>query len=272
MLPTIFIGGSSVVHTIGIPGLRELTVQMPNNDKKRISAPIPCGFHTLDKIPIGKVVLTATTDATLLPIHVDGAKNVMRKPREELLPDAYSAKTVIQIQARVGKNETFAAYPNNNFRILSATRREITIWEIAVVSQHGTFFITCQETLKVALKPGLQNILYGEGPRLGQWPQMRQLLEEILCARILALPEGSPEQHPVNTVMWYNFAQGLGAIRTKNGTARVHWSNIVPRQQDGFRYLIPGERVGYVLHPIVPGNGERQTTFTLEAKNVVGRQ
>jgi cold shock CspA family protein len=41
---------------------------------------------------------------------------------------------------------------------------------------------------------------------------------------------------------WYA-ARGLGVIMTKQGEARVHWSDIPPRPR--LRFLTPGEVVGF---------------------------
>lgn len=252
-----------------IPGLLGIEVVTEGGQSCRLESPFPGDFYRIEDVKLngsgsGSIVLRVQLDPVLLPVHVDGKKNVSRIRMKKGKPSIRMG-----LRRELGGMAS-SAYPENHLRLLSLTPEHIGMWEIAVVSQRGAFFLTLQETVAISLRRGIGGILYGVGPRLQNWPQMKKFLEDLLGERLLMLGEESPKEVPLGGVIWYNLAQGLGAIQTVKGAARVHWSQAAPRE-DGFRYLQQGERVNYQITPVILKQGMRPTSFQWEAKNVTPR-
>ncbi len=250
-----------------IPGLLGVGVFW-GEQSQELECPFPNGFYRLGNIKpdVPKIELTSRLNPGLIPIHVDRGKNVsrIRVTKGERL------RIRILLNRKEGDNNVSAVYPGNHLRFISLVQNKIVIWEIAVVSQEEALFITFQETFNISLKEGIGGVLYGPGTQLQKWPQMKSFLETFLGRQLLIIPEENPKKVRVGRVIWYNLAQGLGAIQTPNGAARVRWSEVAPRQR-GFQYLVRGEAVTYhitPIAPIAPKPGVRPTAFKWEAKEV----
>ncbi|MDP4006986.1 MAG: hypothetical protein Q8P55_00105 [bacterium] len=246
-----------------IPGL--CGIEITGEEPREFS---PLEFQKLGNMGsngLRNIGLRTMVESGLLPVHVDGKKNVSR-----IRVKRGGASISMGLRKEEGSNVGFVVYPENHIRLLSLTSEQITMWETAVVSQQGNFFLTFQETVNIALKEGIGGILYGVGPQLQKWPQMKSFLGSLLGRRLLMLPEENPQEVRPWRVIWYNLAQGLGAIQTPKGAARVHWSQVAPRKH-GFRYLQRGERGECNIVPMVQKPGARPTAFQWEALNVTPR-
>lgn len=252
-----------------IPGIHN--VEVSNNGSSSLTSEGLSIWppETLGRLKPGKITLQIETDNSLLPIVVDGAKNVITR-RYSQYGERRKVKTTIMAWEQ-NASPVFTRYPENNLRLLRCMTQEVTVWEIAVVSQSGAFFLTVQETFVLKLSEGIGGILYGQGSRLQRWPQMMDFLRGMQQRQILVLPDEDPARTSFREVLWWNLAQGLGAVKAKREAARVYWSEVAPR--GGFRYLKQGEIIQQCrIMPIVQKPWERATAFRLEAKGVIPPQ
>jgi cold shock CspA family protein len=189
-------------------------------------------------------------------INVDGKKNVVLKknfsetPEQKLYLNAVEIKTNGQV--------FHTEYPNNHLRLLVIGKKgNIQIWEIALISQDGEFFVTQQKVWNTYCYNNYERVscpLF-EGPK--GWPQMVEILKGLLSNRIdrIALVSEAKEEDvnldntvvleaKMGVVVWFNQAQGFGVIKTNQGPARVHWTNI-DRKNSRRAYLEPKETVNF---------------------------
>lgn len=204
---------------------------------------------------------------------VDQAKQLVPIRRQ---PDWLYEHCIEILEDRVGT--PYASYPKNHVKILELTLGgELKIWEIAVVSQNGQFFLMIQNTyIATCYQDGAGNVVC---PKLEKWQQFLDALKNILNGRsngLLSINAYQQEKDvrdnnlltlPDNTglVLWWNNAMGMGAIATKQGPARVHRLRIKSTSRFP-SFLVPGEVVEYKnLRPVTNRNA---TSFEQEAMEV----
>lgn len=168
-------------------------------------------------------------------------------------------------------------YPQNNLRLLHLQPGgRLDFWEIAIVSQKGQFFLTRQLTYQSQCFRQGKRVLC---PRFERWdsliqalnrlPGLRQILKELPCLpknHVRPLESHSPiRKDNRGIVLWFNLAQGKGAIETKYGHASVHWSEI-HRPESLLRYLKAGEMVTF--YGLRFPKSRRPTSFKREAVGV----
>jgi cold shock CspA family protein len=211
------------------------------------------------------IVHTARPD--IIGLMVGGKKDVVIKKNLASLPLKH-----YKLRVHIPEEATpHTVYPFNNLRFVEWDMNGmVRIWEVAVISQAGNFFLTIQETYKVCCYRSDDKIICPEFPN---WPQMVNFLATLLQEQInnlRTLSEFRPGPRPSTKglgpkdglVRWFNFAMGYGAILTKRGVARVYWSNI---QRNGrLAYLEPGGMVNFTS--LCPPEGETQ--FKWEAIGV----
>lgn len=204
---------------------------------------------------------------------VDGRKNIL--PKRNLSHCEGERHYEIKIQIKAGLNGVYyTEYPQNNLRLLEiGPDGALHIWEIALISQDGDFFLTTQKTY--------ETYCYREGgklicPRFAEWPQLVDFIKKIVGDGVKKIPahetpdkenSGAPDLAP-NTgyVLWFNHAQGIGAIQTPDGTARVHWRQIARRNRLAF--LASGEIVRYASLDRPTHTKARPTSFKKEVLGV----
>ncbi len=198
---------------------------------------------------------------------VDGKKNVqlkrdlaseMKTPMEGRL---YTARIEVKranpyLDSGVARGICHTEYPANNMRLLELSPDgRGSIYEIAVVSQNGIFFLTRQTTWRFGLFRENGHVAcpyFREEVR--RWLQLEELIQRIFPAEwvdALAPAQDYQLDDPANEslreytgrVSWYNLAQGIGAVETAQGAARIHWTQVPPRPR--FRYLGAGEKVAF---------------------------
>lgn len=229
-------------------------------------------------------------------IDVDGKKNVVLK--KDLLPfedpdgsgRLYQQKVPIKVSL---KNIAHTEYTSNHLRVLKLYGDGRTeLWEIALVSQGGLFFLTTQRTYAVCC-------YYHNGKSANwvvcpyfdtpphEWPQLVAVLKQLFAGEVgignlvrgkRYQPEFESSSHDLapNTarVIWWNAAQGFGMVMTPEGPARLHWSQVTPR--DRIVFLEHGQLVKYtaVRTPVVKkppkesAAKERMTSFQREVVGV----
>lgn len=225
----------------------------------------------------------------LFAFTVDGTKNVIPKKQEEGLPNQTNQR-LYQLRVSVAKNERgqpYTRYPDNNLRLVEQLGRDTTcrfdadgrvrIWEIAIVAQRGSLFLTLQPTYEVECYRDKRGACFY--PFFSHWPQLNKYLVSLLPASVMPAPVDTytPELLPnlnglgdnEGLVAWFNEAQGLGCLQTKKGNARVHWSQILARRPHHRRaFLQAGEKIYFDRLQPPQKISARPTAFKLEAIGV----
>ncbi|MBI1957084.1 MAG: cold shock domain-containing protein [Candidatus Niyogibacteria bacterium] len=180
----------------------------------------------------------------------------------------------------------YAPHPGNKLQLLEVDERgRLVRWEVALVSQNGEFFLTTQKARDMAC--GWDGDAFLCGALEKSWPQLYDFVVDFLSGRydlFARLPDiqeyldavGKESELPdasrfifishTGYVLWYNLANGLGAILTADGEARVHWTQIAPRER--FAYLEKGEMVSFQGLRKPDTGGSRSTSFKHEAVGV----
>jgi len=227
----------------------------------------------LGRLPIGKALLDVLL-AQPKNIHgftVDGRKNIV--PKKNLADEGKQEKHY-QLNVRIEQLESgtcITRYPWNHMRLLVVEEScMVQIWEIALISQNGNFFLTTQQTHRVRCYEKDGKIVC---PRL-KWPQMDEFLNNLPRGQfgsLMPMAEYQPDpEEPTSDrlepgqgfVVWSNFAGGTSAIITKKDAARVHWSQI--RGRHPLAFLRGGEIVTFTS--LIKPEGD--TSFENEALGV----
>lgn len=227
------------------------------------------------KLTPGSAVLEITVPPRCAAFHVDGKKNVFPKKDTSLTESERVFSLKIPIDADL-QGTYCTRYRSNNLRLLELSEAlSLCVWEVALVSQGGDFFITCERTHEFSCyrdRHGAVSCPYFEG-RPNVWPQFMDMLSETLHEVVDTLPdenefEDAADQNEVfapltGRVLWWSPAQGLGALKTHEGVARVHWSQIISRER--LARLTKDERVAFA--GLLTLTNDR-TSFKLEAYGV----
>lgn len=210
--------------------------------------------------------------------NVDGKKNVVLM-KERLEDQDFSIFSKRISVFKTDFNILVTRYPENNLRVLiPESGGRLEIWEVAIVSQDGLFFLTTQMTYEAKCYRGENGEIIC--PRFEwetKWPQLMEIVKPIFGgAELSSISEyispspmkadGFPKNH--GKVLWWNCAQGLGAIvlDTKGTLARVYWRDIISEKR--FKALEPGQIVSYQKLDIPPQIQGKPTGFLLQAKEV----
>lgn len=208
------------------------------------------------------------------PVSVDGKKNVT--PKKDWSNGDKEAIYLCSILVKMAllDHVFHTEYPENNMRLVRLDGRKIQIWEISLISQKGEFFVTEQMNYEAACYRDGNKVVC---PRFEKWPQMAAFLNQILgdkAERFLPISKYQPEaaitadglEKNQGRVLWWNMAQGLGAIITPEGSVRVHWSEVAKRPR--LAYLVVKEVVTYDGVRMPVQTKARSTSFSLEAVGV----
>jgi len=232
-------------------------------------------------------------EAIVVPFVVDGKKNVSAlKPVdpqegddqfvwERKISIFHAAPSRFVTTDEQVRGIYYTRYPDNLLKVARiGLGGKIEIWEIAVISQEGDFFLTVQRLYEAqALKSEKGSIKIPEFDQ--KWPQLAQLIRQVTTTMGLSLEAESTAHQTVEEnlagdlsenegrVVWYNAANGVGAIVLGDGSqARVYWKEISQRDL-GRRYLVKGEKVRYAtLKTPDVSPTKRQTGFQKEAIGV----
>jgi len=208
------------------------------------------------------------------PVRVDGQKNIMHAHDDSEVESVILCRTAIRLkESQSGVAHT--QYPDNHVRLLRRVGPSaVELWEIALVSQNGVFWVTTQKTYSIAV--GIDESGEFVCPQFAErWPQLVSFLSELFEDEELPVIADDPIVETPATltenqgiVLWWNAAQQMGAIATAKGNARVHWSQIVA-QNGSRRFLTPSQQVvfDHLRKPKVAPDG-RPTEFNKEAVGV----
>lgn len=250
-----------------------VTVAVFQNEKK---VPVANDGY-LGKLSTKPLVLQVTIAPERHDVHgftVDGTKNVV--PKKDVADDPTAGKIYqlkIPVQA-IGTSGAYTTYPTNNLRLVEGAEvGTANIWELAVVSQNNDFFLTQQLTYQADCYVQKGQATY---PRFENWPQLNEFLVPLLSPNLVLEPieaYQADEMLPTSglgnfdgIVQWFNDAQGLGALVTKNGVARIHWSQLPKRPRRA--YVRGGEKVRFQQLRLPKQTKERPTGFKKEAVGV----
>jgi hypothetical protein len=167
-------------------------------------------------------------------------------------------------------NPPFTRFPENHFRILEIKGNTLRHFEVAVVAHRGYFFVIKQLTRQGELFRDDGEVLF---PPFVGWPEFTDLLSKIAKGRALKKTSAFKEPDPPEAnglgnfqgrSLWWNLAQGFGAILLRNGHgARLHRNNL-RRENSHLPYLGPGELVEFEKLSLPNQTTERSTAFRQE--------
>ena len=228
------------------------------------------------RLRIGQALLGISIDSnfSFSPFSVDGKKNVVLRKQKDA-PSFCEGKWYEQnINIKLGQfgGVAHTEYNDNNIRLLEIRGDVVGVYEIALVSIEGNFFVTQQCVYSTRCYRNAEEIW---SPKFENWPQMLTLLKGLFNGANLPdvseykTPEEKTESFASNIgrVLWWNCTQGFGAIQTSEGVARVHYSN-VHRPGERLPYLKAGELVTFARLINPSQTQHRATTFKKEAKGI----
>jgi cold shock CspA family protein len=243
------------------------------------------GYLGREKIGLGQFEFRCLIQKReeLMPFcfNVDGKKNInLMKDRSEDNSIVIFSKKIPII--RNNFNILITRYPENNLRILIPEKDgKFEIWEAAIVSQDGLFFLTTQMTYEAKCFKGEGGeVICPRFERETKWPQLMEIVKPIFEGVELSPISEYIAPSPLKAeglaknqgrVVWWSLSQGLGAILLdKEGIlARVHWRGIQPNPKGGrLRALKSGQRVSYQKAVFLTPTGAKPTSFPLEVKGV----
>ncbi|MFA5933846.1 MAG: hypothetical protein WC795_01315 [Candidatus Paceibacterota bacterium] len=233
-------------------------------------------FTPVGKLGLGKyelkVAVSSKEKDKIFCIAVDGNKHVsLRKmlPTDE--EGVEYCKTKIMVKE--GNDKTHHTEPvENNIRFLRILGKgAMELWEVALISQGGSFFITAQCVYNFrCYRNNNDGVLC---PQFERWPEMIVLVESLilLYGDVKELPsingympkknkvDGFNGQLDEKTAItdWFNLVNGYGAARSRFGARRVHWSELPKRK--GLAFLLKNEKFIY-KKAILPKNTKANKT------------
>lgn len=217
---------------------------------------------------------------SLMPIcfSVDGQKNITLMKNHSLDPvvSLFAQKVPVTL---TDSGVLTTKYSTNNLRVATFGQGQtgrFEIWEIAIVSQDGLFFLTKQRSYESQFFRGKDGQILC--PDFEKWPQLVEKLEPIMRdKKLLPISQYSPSPIPAEDlpqkqgrVIWWNLALQMGAIvlDKKGIAARVHWKHLLPNIDGSLRALKAGQLVSFQKLLPITNNGTRKTEFALEAQGV----
>jgi len=228
------------------------------------------------------LVVEVPQESWIFAIDVDGKKNV-NQMKDHASGTCRRYRARIQIKEsnwkgqRQGDVVFHTEYPNNNLRLVEWLGWGFCLWEISLISQNGAFFLVKELQYEVPCEMKNGHVSCGRFDE--EWPQLTEFIKKVANASGDISMLGSwkpvdenPQEIPrgFHRVKWWNASQGLGCIETPGGTmARVHWTQVRPREGSARRYLIPGELVRVkCLTEVRQLPGRRPSAFKMEARGV----
>jgi cold shock CspA family protein len=271
-----------VRHTERIDGI---TISLRQNEERK---PVDAdGYVGILTTGTALIEVHIEPNVRICGLNIDGRKNVVLKKNLAPLTKPPSEGKFYQTKTQVVmdiEGIRCTKYPDNYMGLLELTEEgQLKFWEIALVSQLGYFFLTVQQIYRTDCYHDGERIVcpFFEG-KPHKWPQLVQLSVQLLTEmqnKLKPISEYRSEPEPAvydldpnkGRVLWWNRAQGLGAIVTSEGEARVHWKGIKQtRLRSRLAFLTAGEIVQYQsLRPTpIPPFKERRTSFKWEAVDV----
>ena len=247
-----------------------------------------CLENSDSKEETGTLELSFTiSNPRFIPFMKDGSRAVRPNSPIDGTTDQFS----LRIHLKHTKDGTFCPERNNNminvveFGVDAAHGGRFRIWEIAVISQEGEFFLTSQVVYEAELLLQGERIVcpFFTDEKWHHWPELVRFLTEVgtkrgLIGQLCPVTEYRREQKPSGRglkpgtarVLWFAESIRMGAVVTVAGqVARGHVSQLlVPRGKWGRKYLEAGEIVRY--KEVMEANQETSKRGTEFPFDVVG--
>lgn len=237
------------------------------------------------------IELTAWTGKNFHGFLVTGKKNSNERlvtPRKNQAKEPHYA--VYKQTVAMMTNPQGAVFPRpkqNDIRLLElGDGGAFRIWEIALISQDGHFFLTKQCAYEARCYRGGKEGDKLVCPQFVNWPDMLSWLEALYAEHLEALPHIGEQLPPQSAlpaeklapetarVIWWNLREqyGMAAVDksvSANSVARIHWSQVAPRSENGLAYLTAGELIRYqAVRSPAPSPEKRATSFVCELVGV----
>lgn len=230
-----------------------------------------------------RVVLQTFRPKCIHAFRVDGKKNVVRA---RSLVDGPDQVYEFRPRIRVSQDDVPTTwYPENHIRLLEAGDNGslFRLWEVALISQNGRFYLTVQHTYtgsayRGSMRIGSEYMPMVVCPDFAKWTSFVQLLSEVFHEQLASLPpvavhtpqvqETKASALPPSTavVQWWNDAQQWGVVLTAEGPVRVHWKEV--RTDSSRAFLEAGQLVRYESLRLPDVQARRPTTLEREAAGV----
>lgn len=217
----------------------------------------------------------------LMPICflVDGQKNVAMAGDHSRDPNVRLFAKKVPVEKLDSGVFTTKSSTNNSRLVIFGAAGRFEVWEIAIVSQDGFFFLTEQMTY-------VSQFFRGEDDRVlcpefeEKWPQLIEMLRPVMEKQELSpistyVPSPAPKaeglQKQQGKVLWWSSAlqMGLLVLDEKGTVARVHWKNLPPSMNGSLRKLEAGQLVSFQKLLPISKSGTRDSTILLEAREVI---
>jgi len=208
-----------------------------------------------------EIVLQVSVISSLAPqlpgnfigLSCDGEHRVTEKKNHSNVPGITVYRSVIPVKAtteRGGRTVTvspFCCHPTNHIKVAELYKNgHVKMWEVAMVSENGNFFVTVQQTYDTwAYRENGKVTL----PALNRWLSMMKVLNKHLDPRRLkdiaeftSTPEITADglENNQGRIAFFNKAMGFGIVKTANGDEKIHWTELDFGHRSEFR---PGEIV-----------------------------
>ena len=242
-------------------------------------------YGYIGELNLGKALLEARIEPgnNIFGFNVDGNKNVTPRKNWGEVESPQIDRKLYKAKIQIKSNEEgilHTEYAENNIRLIELDLREgnFQTWEIALVSQDSVFFVTVQKVYEGQCYLNKGTILC---PEFNKWPQLVQYVSGLIRSkgnidRLPPISQYKRKEEEINAqgldkntgrVIWFNCAQGFGAIITSEGVARVRWNKIT-REDFRMALLIPKEIVSYERLISPEQTNLRKTSFRIEAVGV----
>lgn len=207
------------------------------------------------------IEVTLDPDCAFHPFTVDREKNV-HLLNGIALPGGKRQYDIKVPFAVTSQGIKYTQYQSNNLRLLNILEKNkgektrVVVWEIAIISQGGDFFLTCQRIYR--------DFLYNDGgniscPQLANWTSLMEWIGQLVKVNKLPLREELRDYHQENIrqdispgqgiVKYFNLANGVGEIWIHKGQLPVpvvvHQSQIIGKPGVHLRCLRTGDLVRY---------------------------
>ena len=226
------------------------------------------------ELSLGKVRIEVLAPSHIKAIHVDAQKNITEKSGTEV-----GNLTRYSTSIQIGKDQRGIPCTKykmgNSFRLIEFVENRFAIWEVALISQNGSFFLTTQKTYEAEClrDRGRVSCPYFEDSE-HEWPDLVRCVREVFEPFVDQLPNISEYRREIppdasslgegeGNALWWNFSQNYGLILTRNGVAIVHWTEAPLGER--LRFLCKGETVKYIsLEP-------QEGSIKFQARGIISR-
>ena len=180
-----------------------------------------------------------------------------------------------EIQVRhAGKEDCYKTDPRwNNVRLFSldyspAPIPPPVVFTVAVISQGGNLFVTCDKTLE-----------FGEDPDKKvwtchtEWKSLASKIFEITRRKVVQVDQEAPDLHAqgnIGCTSWWDSSRGVGSAwiwhKGEKVEASVYWAEI--QRPSRRAYLVPKESISFKEVITKRNPSGRNSKFKLELKGV----